>query len=481
MSVPAERDKGTAAHAVLSQCLQAVYQWGLPMRASDHHEAVYPVDNGEPHESLSPSGAKQWMYCPASPGMQAEHPEPASLEKVRQVPVDVEYVNAVQVCLDYVAMRVKELEEHGYAVVVVTELKVHPGDFFGGDKRFDGTLDIGLLAYENGVLRYVEIVDFKAGAAVQIEPEDPQLDQYLLGLLARFCYGEPGKPVPEHARELTVLRARLTVVQPRNFRHTEKIRWRNIPELFQWMDNHNARVIEARRRIDETPEVFAPSPEACYGCSAKGVCKASYSYALDKAGILPEGAVLPEGATQMYDLLREGAVRDTRALSGEQLRAVLDVREMLKGALQAAEGWALDQMMKGVAPAPVVEFYMMVRGRSSRKWKEDEETTLKRLRRIRVQGHDEEKMHPLGKKELTETRLKSAPKVEEVLKAYAIPKDDARWAAFQALIEKPEGALTLAPRSDPRPEVPPLRKSPDEIFADPPAEGGAPPAKTEAE
>ena len=156
------------------------------------------------------------------------------------------------------------------------------------------------------------------------------------------------------------------------------------------------------------------------------------------------------------------------------MRGILDARDMLKGALQATEAWALDQLMKGTAPPEVARHYKLVRGRSSRKWAESEETVLKRLRRMKVQGPGEEKVRALGKKDLTESRLKSAPRVEQLLKTFAIPGGDARWAAFNSLIEKPEGTLTIAPISDPRDPVAPLRKSPDQAF-DP--EGGDPTVK----
>ena len=462
MSAPSQRDMGTAAHAVLHQCLVSIYQWGLPTRAANYSGVIFDVED-EPHEPLSPSGAKQWMNCAASFPMQKEHPEPDPPEQVRKVAVDAEHIAAVQMCLDYVAMRVQQLKQQspGAVIEVASELAVSPGAAFpGGDRRFDGTLDIAILVYKSGPVVYAEVVDFKAGAAVQVEPEDPQLDQYLLGLCAQ--------------RHTGMKSARLTVVQPRNFRLKEKIRWREVPSIRMWMGEHVNQVIAAKKRIDETPDLFSPSPETCSGCSAKGVCMASYSYALDKTGVLPEGAALPESANDMYALLQEGAARDTRSLSGEQLRGILDGREMLKGALQASEAWALDQMMKGSAPAPVVEYYKLVAGRGSRKWGPGEEEALKRLRRIKVQSPGDEKMRALGKKELTETRLKSVAQVENVLKTYSIPRTDARWAAFQALVDHASGALTIAPRSDPRDEVKPLRRSPDEAFDPETApEGGA--------
>jgi hypothetical protein len=44
------------------------------------------------------------------------------------------------------------------------------------------------------------------------------------------------------------------------------------------------------------------------------------------------------------------------------------------------------------------------------------------------------------------------------------------WEAFHALIEKPEGKLTIAPQSDPRDAVNPQRISPEDAFRDIPVD-----------
>ena len=427
-------DLGTVAHSVLESCLLSIYEFGIPLRAEDYVGQEVLVEDG-PHGRLSPSGAKRWLTCSAAPGMEAQFPE--AKEGPRSYTFDEDYARAVQVCLDYVSVRKNEIEKEHGPVKVHAERRVSPERYLG-TTECDGTSDITLVSDT-----FVEHIDFKAGAGVPVSEKDPQNQIYFLGTLAQL--EQDASPLPETAW--------LTIVQPRCEKVEPRIRSAPIEGVAHWM----VRFISDLRAAVEATQIespaFNPSAEGCRFCSAKGACKAHQEFALRQAGVLDEDQgldMLPPGA----DLF---AARDTRILSGAELRHILDAREILTGALQAAEAWALELMEQDAAPAEVREGYKLVRGRSLRKWALDVTETERRLKKIKVETDG--KLRGLGKKDLYLQKLVSPAQAEKVLAGYQVPRTDARWEAFGALVDRPKGKLTIAPRADPRDEVLPHGRS----------------------
>ena len=196
-------DLGTAAHSVLESCLLSIYDFGIPLRAEDYVGREIEVTDG-PHAPLSPSGAKRWMTCPAAPGMEEQFPE--AQEGPRVHVFDEDYANAVQVCLDYVAQRCREIaREHG-PVKVYAERRVSPQRYLDTDEC-DGTSDVTLVTD-----RFIEHIDFKAGSGVPVSADDPQNRLYLLGTLAAL-EGQ-AQPMPQQAK-LTIVQPRCSKVEPR--------------------------------------------------------------------------------------------------------------------------------------------------------------------------------------------------------------------------------------------------------------------------
>ena len=175
-------DQGTAAHKVLESCLTSIYSWGIPIEAREFVGSAITVEDG-PHGDLSPSGAKRWMNCPGSVAVNAAHPEPDA--PPREITFTEEDAVAVQECLDYIANRVQTLRAvtpEGEPVRVFTEAQTNPGYWFREDvdpARMRGTSDVRLVAGT-----FIEHIDYKHGAGVAVDVEDPQNQLYLLGSLA---------------------------------------------------------------------------------------------------------------------------------------------------------------------------------------------------------------------------------------------------------------------------------------------------------
>ena len=436
-------DKGTAAHWVLEQCLMSIYQWRLPMTAHQWVDHVVQVQDG-PHADLSPSGSKRWMTCASSVHMEMMYPEKPSEDEVRGIQFTQDDANAVQEALDYVERRVAEMQEDHGPVVVRTEHRVSLSRFLGHD-HCDGTCDIALVA--DG---YIEAVDYKHGAGVPVSEHDPQLEFYLAGLMGEYVRDDGTYPFNG---------ARRTVIQPRCDKISPRIRSVKVINPYEWSVDFIARVNEATAAVEAaaaTPD-FNPSEDACRFCAVGGsskyngnpVCKTYADFSLARVGV-----VFPPDATveTVYQACESAALQDTRTLTAFQIRGLLDAREMLTGMLSAVEAWALEMLKENKAPREVVEAYKLVRGRSQRRWAQDDEAdTIRALKRIRGLDPETGKKRALKKGEIFVDKLDSPAGIERRFKGLELT-DKARQA-LQALITKPEGKLTIAPISDAREAV----------------------------
>jgi hypothetical protein len=346
---------------------------------------------------------------------------------------------AVQEVLDYVAKRVQELqEETGAPVMVIPERRVSSQRYLD-TTDCDGTADITLIAKG-----FVEIIDAKFGAGVGVPIDTPQVELYLLGALA---------DIEDRGLNPCELQARLTIAQPRCHDIEPTIRSRDI-EIGEWLAPFVDRVKE---KIEATRAEDAPivaSEAGCRFCDAKeNGCSTYVTWCMQQAGVLAEGEDLPEDASAVFDKIQKFSVREPYRLSGAQLRGIVDGAQVLKGALSAVLAHATDLLVKGAAPPELAQAYKLVRGRANRKWALEDGEIEKRLKKIKVLNPETGKDRALGKKDLTEVRMKPVTGIEKLLKGLGIPTKDARYELFQALVTKPEGALTLAPISDSRPSV----------------------------
>lgn len=450
-------DQGTAAHKVLESCLESIYGWGLEISAKDFIGREIEIEDGE-HSRLSPSGLKRTMRCPPSVFMGEKYPEETG-PSPRKIPFDDDYAAAVQMLLDYIAERVAGLAKlTGEPVEVFTERKVTLAEVprLKGRHEFDGTVDVILKAGA-----HADLIDLKAGAGVPVDVRDPQLSAYMAGVYSEFG--------PLTSVRLTIAQPRCDKVEPR-IRHRD-LAGKDLKTELDLLALDCESLLLAIAELDNNgldDDDFNPSEEACRFCNVGGsakysgapVCKAYTEFALQSAGVALDG--LPDTSAEIFSAGADFAARDVHILTPEQLVGILQIREVVTGALQAAEAWALSMMREGTAPAELVAAQKLVRGRSNRKYlSEDEEENFKALRRIKVEVDG--KKRGLGKKDLYEARLKSVASVEKLLKAFGLSTKDSGWKAFQRLVTKPEGALTIAPRSDPRPEVPPLRPTAEAV------------------
>lgn len=455
-------DQGTAAHKALEELLQAIYHVGTPMRASVYDGATITLSASRPgdHARLSPSGAKGWMTCAKRPLMAELYPEPPEPE--RSVTLTEDDTQAIQTCLDYVATRVAWITEHYGPVEVLTERRVST-ERLTGTKENDGTSDITLRAVAAG---YAEHIDYKHGRGVAVTADDPQNAVYFLGTCAELAVWFEG-----HEWCVPFRKARLTVCQPRCDKIEPRIRWVEIDDVNAWVNPFRHELVNAIAETKNPDAPFNPSKDACRWCPVGGdaentgapLCEAYVQYSLGQMGIVMEQDTPGD---RIYAQGADLASRDIYVLNEDQLVSLLDIAEMLKGVLSAAETHGLSLFERGQAGPLLSAKYKPVRGRSNRRWTDvTEKEWNKRIAQLKFFDPEKGKDRALLKSERYVQKKDSPAGIEAKLKKFMAPK--IVMEAFKTLYEKPPGKLTLAPASDPRdseyPDQLPLNEALDKI------------------
>lgn len=444
------------------------------------------------HATLAPSGAYRWVACPGSVRLTASLPEgPEAPSKdadwgtachqalaeclegdfspqalvgkdvtVEHDPPYGPYIHRftqedadnIRHAYEYVRSRIAE---YGPGTLVLIEEKVFPGANFHTLQLDTDTLELrpqpvldrndqpvfadicwgspDIVLIGGG---YIEIIDYKNGQRHVDEVENLQTLLYMLGAM----------------REVTVeqapQRARLTIVQPRSREKPDQpVRTWEFPK-----DGDNTsldmQVLDYAVKFGEAAEeaVFGSDPrlqvgDHCDFCPAKAICPAHTKVVAE---------ALAGDMSSLDGGLIEALSQEPGSLTAEQRAHVLDSEEMIRSWLKAVKAHALKLAQRGT-PTPG---YKLVRGRrGDRKWGVPEEELVAKFRNFSRVGDDGKASGgKLKKDEYLETRLLSPAQAEKRIK----PLVSARtWNNIEQFIERPEGALTLAPATDPRAEVAP--------------------------
>lgn len=308
--------------------------------------------NKPKHSPLGASGAERWMHCPGSNVLLKALNLPPSDEEDYQVqgsaaheaaahciinkldawevigekfygatPVTGAMAEAVQVYLDYVNGLRASASASWWCEFHISD-DLHP--------LFYGTVDFAVLA--DGTL---EVVDFKYGEGIIVEPEmNPQLLYYAYGLLQH----QPG------AR-----RVKLTIVQPRAWHPDSRIRSFELSadEVAEWGEKTLLPAMQAAE-IDETLD----AGPWCRFCPAKLACPLLHGLFKAAANINPKIIV---------NLNDEAAARDYR------------LREAVKFYLKAQE----QDMFRRLSGGRKIEGVKIVNKKADRVYKPGAEAALR--------------------------------------------------------------------------------------------------------
>ena len=401
------------------------------------------------HAILSPSGSATWTLCPGQinqvricgienrSGAAAKLGTAAHelLEKCLingQPPIiykgetfnveqggfvaDDDMVKGVTSAYDFI---MKELENGGE---LFPERKVNPGLLIDRDDC-DGTADVTII-----LSNIIKVYDYKNGYTHVEVKDNTQLLLYAIGALAEMT--------PEDRREIKFVE--IGVLQPNGADQDNPNRTMvySITDMYAWVTWFKERAAAT----DDPNASLTPGENQCRWCRAKPTCPALGKQAITSL------------AAEAFKDVPHRIYRDPKELTLEEVGVILDNADQIIAFVKAVMGHAQDELKAGRK----VPGQKLVRGkRGNSVFNEDNEWMIQKLKNSFGLKKDQVTSKPtlLGVKRILKL-AKEAPKFS-----------DAKFKNLEALVQKPEGKLTIAPESDERPSA---FLSADEAFKDVP-------------
>lgn len=340
------------------------------------------------HAKLSPSARVRWGSCPGSVREEARYPEqssgPAAIDGTHthtllewclslwpavgmirksseaigltlkdddgEFIVDADRAERVQFALDYIIERMKV----DPLCNVISETRVHPDSLVGRDDM-SGTVDVQII-YTNGD---IEIIDYKDGMGVVEAVDNPQLQQYAVGVIAESM--NTGGVVPK--------RVRLTIIQP-------KLRTKGLSGVV-FQDTTLDALMQAKDKMiaeaaatDAPDAPLVPGESQCKYCAHKGACSALAGQAMAASGIV----------FQNLDVSKQAADKDPSKMTDEQIVEIMESAPLLRQMIEAVEAEAQRRLEAGHAIAGV----KLVNGRGSRSWNLGDDEIAAKLKKMGV-------------------------------------------------------------------------------------------------
>jgi hypothetical protein len=390
--------------------------------------------------------------------------------------VDADRAERVQVALDYI----KYCVDGEPSVKVITEKRVNPYKTTGRND-LSGTVDVQIHEPPDCSEPFVEIIDYKDGMSPVEAKDNPQLEQYALGVI-------DDNNLPQDCV------IRMTIIQP-------KLRLKGLPAI----TSHDMTVKELREVVapklvleaaatDRPHAPLVPGDVQCKYCRAKGGCTALVNKTMESVGMFfqpikevkvtettvevntvqpdesfPFATVAQQSLGGPWDhpasdlrnctgkidtghfptpneraalLAHQAANKDPTTMTNEQLVEILEAAPLMRQMLNAAEEEALNRAKAG----QTVPGYKVVHGPGSRAWVHDPEEIAVKLVKMGI-----------PKSAVYVTKLVSPPQAEKLVwekKGVKTTLSEKQLKRMETeYVKKSPGRLTLVPESDPRPPV----------------------------
>lgn len=413
------------------------------------------------HAKLSPSSRVRWAQCPASVREAVKYPPkpsgPASIAGTHthtvlehcikagaasaksmvgvkmkdhegEFVVDAEQASRVDMALDYVNNRVQEiLITEGVPAVVLAESSVDPA-FLIGRSDCGGTVDIQIIS------KHVhETIDYKDGMDPVPVENNPQLEMYGLGALARY-------KLPVNAT-YPVDTMRLTIIQP-------KLITKGMPPITSYdqpvssLLGKISQVVREAAATDAPDAPFVPGKAQCKYCPANGGCTALVNQAMESSGI----------SFQNLDVAKEAAAKEPTEMSDAQIKEIVESAPLIRSMLEAVEAEALRRFEAG----KTIEGLKAVRGNGQRSWAFDDEVIAEKLKKMGVPKDEIYKTSVVSIAKVLDTKGKGLLSWEATKAGTKVVKtlSDKQLALIvNEYTKKGQGKLIVVPLSDDRPAV----------------------------
>jgi hypothetical protein len=224
--------------------------------------------------------------------------------------------------------------------------------------EFKGTVDCTLIEEVDGVLKSVEIADYKDGMGVVDPYMNPQLMFYAGGVLVELKkkHGElPNVPVT-----LTIIQPKLSMMGKNPITSFQT----DVATISQWMDDSKEK-IELTKQPD-APVV--PGESQCKWCAAKSKCPALVSKTLASIDGM------------FGDVTKSAASKDASDMTDAKIAELIEAAPLIRSFLDAVEDEALERIKSG----KTIEGLKVIHSRGSKSWRLDDKATETRLRRMGV-------------------------------------------------------------------------------------------------
>lgn len=407
------------------------------------------------HAQLSPSKAVRWMACPGSIREESKYPpEPSGPHAIdgthshtllehclkhrpHEYPVDLIgteledhegkfVVDAnrfarIKVALEYIYGRVNAF---GGICSIKSECKVSPKHLVGRDDM-DGTCDVQLHAP-----MVLEIVDYKDGMNPVPAEDNPQLEQYVLGVLSAFEL-----PVNGNYPFQTV---RMTIIQPKlALRNINPVIWHEV--TLEQMLSKIGKFAAAAKATDDPEAPLVPGEVQCKYCRAKGSCSALAQQAIGSVGMMFPVVGGAEPASPL-DLAQQSASQDPNEMSNERLSQIIEAAPLVRQMLDAAEAEALKRMQAGQE----VPGLKLVNGRGSRSWSLTDDEMAEKLVKMGVPKSAVYVTKVVSPAQVSKLQWSKRDGTTKSLSERQLKTIDTEY------IVTSKGKITVAPLSDPR-------------------------------
>jgi len=301
----------------------------------------------------------------------------------------------VQMCLDYIVRRNKELSEAypNADIKIEAESKSDPGAQFGRDDWW-GTTDITITVLIDNHCLFLEVIDYKDGRGWVNATDNTQLISYLGGKLYDVV-------------KSSVTPCRMTIVQPKT---SPPVRYQDVTA--NDIAAHLIRLSAAATATDNPNAPLVPYPGGkgyCTWCKHKKNCSALADADIERL--------------EEMDINTE-KLSDIAKLSDLELADLADTKEALLARFAAVDA----EIQQRLETGGTVPGYTMAPGRGSYKWNADDEAVIKALKSRRLKKND---YYP--PKLISPAQMKKLTKLTE----------DQKKRIADQLVEYTPGKLTL--------------------------------------
>jgi hypothetical protein len=335
--------------------------------------------------------------------------------------VDRARADRVKVALDYVQ------RQAGFIGQVVAESKVQPAHFLGRDDM-SGTADVQITTPD-----VFEVIDFKDGMNEVVAKDNPQLELYALGALAKLKL-----PINGDYGFQTI---KTTIIQP-------KLALKGLPVI----TSHDLTIPELMGKIGkfvagaaatDQPDAPLVSGSHCKYCKHKSCSQRAGDLVKEMGMSFP---VLNQPVNPVSELSQQAADLDPNTMTPEKISQIMLAAPLVRQMIESVEEEALRRLKAGQA----IPGLKVVHGRGSRSWALPEEEMATKLTGMGIPKGviwETKLVTPAKAEKLKWDATKAGEKVTKQLSERQLKTLDTEYIA------KVAGKLTVVPESDARPAV----------------------------